>query len=75
MWVGYCLGSRYVQDMALILRMPSGFLVGALCLAGSIFLAVYAGREFAVEGKGWWKKMLIALMMLAPSGTIFIFTL
>ena len=70
MWAGYCLGSRYVQDMALILRMPSGFLMSALCLAGSLFQGVYAARKFAEEGKGWWKNGLAALAMLASGGVI-----
>jgi len=68
MWAGYCLGTGYVQDMTLILRVPSGFLMSALCLAGSLFLGVHAGREFAVEGKGWRKKTIVALVMLAAGG-------
>jgi len=64
MWAGYCLGTGYMQDIALILRVPSGFLMAALCLAGSLFLGVHAGREFAVEGKGWRKKTIVALALL-----------
>lgn len=64
MWVGYCLGSKRVQDMALLLRMPSGFLMAGLCLAGGLFLFVYAARDFAEGNAGWWKRMLVALVML-----------
>ena len=70
MWAGFCLGSGQVQSMALILRMPSGILMGALCLAGSLFLGVHAGREFAEEGKGWRKKALVALAMLVVGGIV-----
>jgi hypothetical protein len=70
LWAGYCLGTGYVQDMTLILRVPSGFLMSALCLAGSLFLGVHAGREFAVEGKGWRKKTMVALAMLVLGGFV-----
>jgi hypothetical protein len=75
MWAGFCLGSRYVQDMALILRMPSGFLMSGLCAAGGLLLGVYAGREFAEAGKGWWKKMLVSLVMLVSGAVITSFAL
>ena len=68
MWAGYCLGSRYVQDMALILRMPSGFILAGLCAAGGLFLCIHAAKEFAHEGSGWKKKLFIGLTLLAPSG-------
>jgi len=70
MWTGLCLESGYVQDMTLILRVPSGILMGALCLAGSLFLGVHAGREFAEEGKGWRKKVLVALALLVLGGIV-----
>ena len=70
LWAGFCLGSGQVQSMALILRMPSGILIGALCLVGSLFLGVRAGREFAEEGKGWRKKALVALTMLVVGGVV-----
>ena len=56
--------------MLLILRVPSGILMGALCLAGSLFLAVHAGREFAVEGKGWRKRAMVALAMMVLGGIV-----
>ena len=52
MWAGYCLGSRYVQDMTLILRMPAGFLMAGLLAASGLFLGVHAAREFAEGGNG-----------------------
>ena len=70
LWAGFYLGSGQVPDMALILRVPSGILMGALCLAGSLFLGVHAGREFAEEGKGWRKKVAMALAMLVLGGIV-----
>ena len=73
MWAGYCLGSKRVQDMALILRMPSGFLMGGLCLAGGLFLGVYAIRQNAEEEKGWWKIGVAALMMFSVGVVVALF--
>ena len=70
MWAGFCLGTGQTQSMVLILRVPSGILMGALCLAGSLFLGVHAGREFAVEGKGWRKKVFVALALLILGGVV-----
>jgi len=70
LWAGFYLGSGQVPDMALILRVPSGILMGALCLVGSLFLGVYAGREFAVENKGWRKKTIVALALLVLGGVV-----
>jgi hypothetical protein len=75
MWAGFCLGTGQAQDMALILRMPSGLLMGALCLAGSLFLGVHTGREYAEAGKGWRKKGLVALAMLVIGGAALSLTL
>ena len=68
LWAGFCLGSGRLQDMALILRVPSGLLAGGLALAGGLFLGVYAGREFATGGDGWRKRMIVALAMLIVGG-------
>lgn len=73
MWAGYCLGSKRVQDMALILRMPSGFLMGGLCLAGGLFLGVYAIRQNAEEEDGWWKIGVAALMMFSVGVVVALF--
>ena len=70
MWAGFCLGSGQAPNMTLILRMPSGILMGALCLAGSLLLGVHAGREFAEEGRGWRKKAIVALALLLLGGFV-----
>ena len=77
MWVGFSLGSGHARSPEWLLRMPSGFLMAGLCAAGGLFLGVYAGREYAEDGKGWWKRGLtaVALVMLAFGGMIFAFAL
>jgi hypothetical protein len=70
LWAGFCIGSGQAQPLALWLRMPSGVLMAGLCLATGLFLGVYAGREFAEGGKGWWQRMLVALVMLATGGIL-----
>ena len=78
MWAGYCLGTGdmgHVQDMVMIFRMPSGFIMAGLCVAGGLFLSVYAGREFS-EGNGcWWRKGIVALGMLIAGFSILSFAL
>ena len=73
MWAGYCLGSKRIQDMALMLRMPSGFLMAGLCLAGGLFLGVCAARQNIEEEKGWWKIGVAALMMFSVGVVVALF--
>ena len=59
MWAGYCIGAgglqNQTQPLAILLRMPAGVLIGALCFSGGIFSGIMAAKEFAV-GYGGWKK-------------------
>ena len=69
MWAGFRLGSGQAYSPEWLLRVPSGFLMAGLCVAGGLFLGVHAAREFAEGIKGW-KKLLFALGLLIP-GTVF----
>ena len=73
MWAGYSLATRNVQDMALVLRMPSGFLMGGLCLAGGLFMGVYAVRQNIEEEDGWWKTGVAALVMFSVGVVVALF--
>ena len=73
MWAGYCLGSKRIQDLALILRMPSGFLMAGLCLAGGLFMGVYAVRQNIEEENGWWKTGVAALVMFSVGVVVALF--
>jgi len=65
MWAGFRLGSGQTHDLMWILRMPSGVLMGLLCLAGGMYLGVHAAKGFSEGGREWKKKMLITLVMVA----------
>jgi hypothetical protein len=70
LWAGFCIGSGRTQPPELLLRMPSGLLIGGLCLMGGVFLGVKAAKDFAEGEKGWRKPMLAALALLLPGGAI-----
>ena len=71
MWAGVHIGSGQAQDVFWILRMPSGFLMSGLCLAGGLLLGVCVGRVFAEGNKSWRKQMAVALAMLVAGGVLF----
>ena len=75
LWAGYCIGSGQTQPPALLLRMPVGILLGALCVAGGIFLGAMAAKSFANGHAGWKKWGLYALGLLLPGGVIFALTM
>ena len=75
MWAGFHLGSGQAISPEWLLRMPSGFLIAGLCMAGGLFLGVYAGKEFAEGGKGWRKRTLVALAMLLTGEIIIVHAL
>jgi hypothetical protein len=53
-----------------MLRMPSGLIMGGLCLAGGVLFGVRAAKDFAEGEKGWRKLMLATLALLLPGGII-----
>jgi len=68
MWAGFRLGSGQGYSPEWLLRMPSGFLMAGLLMAGGVYLGIDAAKEYAEDGKGWKRKTLIVLAMLAPGG-------
>ena len=70
LWAGFCIGSGRAHPPELMLRMPSGLIMGGLCLTGGILLGVRAAKDFAEGEKGWHKAMLAALALLLPGGVI-----
>ena len=75
LWAGFRLGSGRAHPPELLLRMPSGLLMGGLLLGGGLFLGLHAAKEFADGGGEWKKRMLAALAMLVPGGAIMSFAL
>jgi hypothetical protein len=70
LWAGFHACSGQAYDLAWILRIPSGVIMGGLLLGGGLFLGVHAAREFADGGGEWKKRMLVALAMLVPGGVM-----
>lgn len=69
LWAGYCIGSEQPQPRALWLHMPSGCLIGGLCLATGLFCGFMTARRFAEAEKGWGKNLLVTLGFLL-AGTV-----
>ena len=70
LWAGFGIGAGQAHPPELILRMPSGLLVGGLCLMGGVLLGVRAAKDFAEGEKSWRKPLLAALALLLPGGII-----
>lgn len=72
LWAGYCIGSGKTHPPALILKMPVGVVLGALCIGCGGFLGVQAAQKFAQGDAGWRKGAAIALGLLLPGAAVFI---
>lgn len=71
LWAGYCIGSGQTQPPALLLRMPVGGIIGALCFCGGIFGGALAAKNFSEGHTAWRKLLLAALGCLVAGGWIF----
>jgi hypothetical protein len=70
LWAGFHRsGQAHPPD--LLLRMPSGLLIGGLCLAAGLLFGFLSARDFATEAKGWYKGLLSALTFLMSGGFVF----
>jgi hypothetical protein len=70
LWAGFCIGSGRAHPPELLLRIPSGLIMGGLCLMGGVLLGVRAAKNFAEEEKDWRKPMLAALVLLLLGGVV-----
>jgi hypothetical protein len=71
LWAGFRIGSEQAQPLSLLLRMPSGFLMGGLCLATEFFCGVVAAKDFAEGETGWRRTILAAVAFLVSGGVLF----
>ena len=69
LWAGYCIGSGETQPPALLLRLPVGLPLGALCFCCGIFSGVHAAREFS-EGNNAWRKPVLAAVAGLLAGAL-----
>jgi hypothetical protein len=74
-WAGFQIGSGQGHDPAWILRMPSGILMGGLCLTGGIFIGVNTAKDFAEGEKRWRTTMCMAVGLLISGGTMISFVI
>ena len=74
MWAGYCIGAGGVQNqtqpLAMLLRMPTGVLIGGLCFPGGVFSGVMAAKDFAAGYGGWKKWAAWSVSMVVVGGGI-----
>jgi hypothetical protein len=71
LWAGFCIGSGRAHPPELMLRMPSGLLMGGLCIAGALLIGFQSMRFFTEAEKGWQKTMLMALLFLVAGCILF----
>jgi len=70
LWAGYSIGSGQTQPPVMLLRMPVGVLIGALCFGCGILGGVFAAKDFS-ESKGRWRKhLLLAAGCLLSGGWV-----
>jgi hypothetical protein len=61
LWAGFCIGSGRAHPPELMLRMPSGLIMGGLCISAGLFCGLVTAKEFARAEKGWHASGLEAL--------------
>lgn len=75
LWAGYSVGSGQTQPPAMLLKMPVGIIIGALCFCSGIFCGILAARDYSEDNAKWRKRLLVALGCLLPGGAIISATL
>lgn len=60
LWAGFRIDTGRDIPLALLLHMPSGWLISGLCLAAGLFCGWGAATEFVEADKEWWKKGITA---------------
>ncbi|WP_165068018.1 hypothetical protein [Desulfovibrio sp. ZJ200] len=64
LWAGFRIDTGRDIPLAAVLHMPSGWLIGGLCLAAGMFCGGAAAKEFAEAEKGGWRKGSIAILFI-----------
>ena len=60
LWAGFRIDTGRDVPLALLLHMPSGWLICGLSLVAGAFCGWGAATKFAEAEKGWWKKGITA---------------
>ena len=72
LWAGFRIDTGRDMPLAAILRMPSGWLLSGLCLAGGVICGALTAKGFAEARRGWWKNGGIAVFFVMLGGLAFI---
>ena len=72
LWAGFRIDTGRDVPLALLLHMPSGWLISGLCLAGGVFCGALTAKGFAEARRGWWKNGGIAVFFVMLGGLAFI---
>lgn len=70
LWAGYSIGSGQTHPPAMLLRMPVGVLIGALCFGCGIFGGVFAAKDFSESRSRWRKHLLMAVGCFLSGGWV-----
>lgn len=61
MWSGYMIGTGGTKPPGFILKMPSGLMIGLLCLGLAGTCGYWAIRAYNAEIKTWWQPLFGAV--------------
>jgi len=72
LWAGFRIDTGRDIPLALLLHMPSGWLICGLSLVAGVFCGGVAAKEFAEAKKGWGGMGLIAIFAIVFATLLFI---
>ena len=72
LWAGFRIDTGRDVPLALLLHMPSGWLICGLSLVAGVFCGGVAAKEFAEAKKGWGGMGLIAIFAIVFATLLFI---
>lgn len=70
LWAGFRIDTGRDVPLALLLHMPSGWLICGLSLVAGVFCGGIAAKEFAEAEKGWWKRGITAFGFMTVGVTV-----
>ena len=67
LWAGFRMDTGSDIPMAVVLYMPSGWLISGLCLVTGLFFGGMAAKEFVEAEEGVWKKGMAAILFMVTA--------
>lgn len=75
LWAGFRIDTGRDIPLALLLHMPSGWLISGLCLAAGVFCGGVAAWEFAEAERRWWKEGIMAFGFTMVGAMLWIYVI